>query len=195
MQALTKGWEVKLICYHPNPVYRTLQQQFASKMQIQIVAREQIAQLAASHSAAAGLAAPADKQRQAAKIGGCALRSRTPSPPAPQQQQQPSRFFSAGLQNRGDAFAFPHVAAAAAPLPLSTFAFPPPAVPVPYRQHTHPSKHHAAAAAAPKLRPQAAESSPMPSVLHEMRSIAQGNGMNLDVKWSKSGCVAHFNLG
>ena len=128
-----------------------MQQQFPQKMRIQIVTTEQIAQLAAPHSVAAG---PAEKHKKAANVGVKSL-SRTPSPPA--TQQQPCRFFAAGLCKHGSACHFSHVAPA--PPPLSSFALVPaappspgPGVPVPYSYVAH--KNPVAAAVA-RPRPQA----------------------------------------
>jgi hypothetical protein len=36
-QALIKGWDVKLVCYRPNPVYRALESQFPQQMPIQTI--------------------------------------------------------------------------------------------------------------------------------------------------------------
>jgi hypothetical protein len=119
-------------------------------MRIQIVTSEQIAQLAASHSVA--FAGPAEKHKKAANVGAKSL-SRTPSPPA--TQQQPCRFFAAGLCKHGSACHFSHVAPA--PPPLSNFALvpaapPSPGVPIPYSYVAH--KYPVAAAVA-RPRPQA----------------------------------------
>jgi hypothetical protein len=42
-QALIKGWDVKLVCYRPNPVYRALESQFPRQMRIQIITPDGIA--------------------------------------------------------------------------------------------------------------------------------------------------------
>jgi hypothetical protein len=47
-QALIKGWDVKLVCYKPNPVYRALQSQFPGQMQIQTISQDEIAKGAAA---------------------------------------------------------------------------------------------------------------------------------------------------